>query len=69
MVYWGGDLMDDKYLLAVICVMSLVVLEGMALLCGMNGDILRIVISAISGIFGLALGIKLSSKKTPTDTK
>lgn len=54
--------MEDKTILAVIGVISIVILEMFAIYEGINGTALATVVGTIAGIVGLAFGVKLGQK-------
>ena len=51
--------MDDKYLLATVCVICLTCIGVTALLRGINSTLLGGIIAAITGVFGACIGVKI----------
>ena len=51
--------MEDKYILAVVCIGSLTIIEVCALMHGLNGQLYLSVVGAVSGIFGASIGLKI----------
>jgi len=52
--------MKDKTLITIIAIISIVILEAIALLQGIDGQIFATVISIIAGLGGYTIGRKIS---------
>jgi len=62
---------EDKYkaLIIIVGVICLSSIEVMAILNGMNGTVLSMVVGGITAIIGYGFGIYKRAEKTTTDTK
>lgn len=54
--------MEDKTIVAVVALIVLAVVEVMALNCGIDGQLLMVVLVIIAGSVGVPLGIKVNEK-------
>jgi len=52
--------MNDKTLITIIAIISIVILEAIALIMGIDGQIFATVISVIAGLGGYTVGRKIS---------
>lgn len=53
---------DDKIVLAIVAIIALVCLEGVALVCNKDGALMGVIVAAISSLFGLAIGARVVEK-------
>ena len=58
--------MTDKTLITIIAIISIVILEAIALIQGIDGQIFATVISVIAGLGGYTIGKKVSSGDNET---
>lgn len=56
--------MNDKTVLAIVAIVCLACLEITALMCNRDGALMSVVVAAISSLFGLAVGARVTTAKT-----
>jgi hypothetical protein len=56
--------MNDKTVLAIVAIVCLACLEIAALMCNRDGALMGVIVAAISSLFGLAIGARITTSKT-----
>lgn len=61
--------MNDKTVLAIVAIVCLACLEIAALACNRDGALMGVIVAAISSLFGLAIGVRITTSKTDAPSK
>ena len=61
-MYLGGLILSDKTLITIIAIICIAVLETIALVIGIDGQVFSTVIAVIAGLGGYTIGRKINNE-------